>query len=84
MSRNYEKKINRLPVVRKFVGTVLTYIGLPQMTINGGLVGVDLEGKLVALYHNAGIPMISSGFKIGDGLCCGSIDNHCILCLDLN
>ncbi|XP_031276021.1 protein STRICTOSIDINE SYNTHASE-LIKE 7-like [Pistacia vera] len=74
----------RYPVIRKFVGIVLKYMGLPQMTKNGGAVAVDLEGKSIAHYHDPGIPIISSAIKIGDHLYCGSVDNHYMLRLDLN
>ncbi|KAJ0040856.1 hypothetical protein Pint_28635 [Pistacia integerrima] len=51
---------------------------------NAGVMAVDLEGKPIAHYHDPGIPMISSGIKIGDHLYCGSICNPYILRLDLN
>ncbi|XP_044469608.1 protein STRICTOSIDINE SYNTHASE-LIKE 7-like [Mangifera indica] len=74
----------RYPFIRKFAGILYKYMGLTRLMKNAGVMAVDLEGKPVAHYQDPGLPMISSGIKIGDNLYCGSLFNSYILRLDLN
>lgn len=74
----------RHPFIRKFAGILYKYMGLTRLMKNAGVMAVDLEGKPVAHYQDPGLPMISSGIKIGDNLYCGSLFNSYILRLDLN
>ena len=60
------------------------YIGRPHIEKNGGILAVDLEGKLVAHYHDPELSMVSSGVKVGKYLYCGSFVKSYIICLDLD
>lgn len=49
------------------------YIGRPSTEKNGGVLGVDLEGKPTAHYYDQDLFLVSSGVKIGEHLYLGSL-----------
>lgn len=73
----------RYPLVRKVLAIITRYIGRPLLEKNGGLVAVDLEGKLVAHYYDPKLSMITGGNKIGNHLYVGSLHYPYILRLNL-
>lgn len=63
----------KYPWIRKVLAIMEKYKKRPQAERNGGVLGVDLEGKPVAHFHDPSLCMISSGLKIGNRLYCGSV-----------
>ena len=51
---------------------------------NAGVLAVDLEGKLVAHYHDHELSSVTSGIKIGNRLYCGSLTYPHIISLNLD
>ncbi|RVW70743.1 Protein strictosidine synthase-like 5 [Vitis vinifera] len=74
----------KYPSIRKVVAILERYIGRPHFEKNGGILAVDLEGKLVAHYHDPELSMVSSGVKVGKYLYCGSFVKSYIIRLDLD
>ena len=74
----------RYPFLRKLTAIAANY-GLDPMIFmaNAGVLGVDLEGKPIALYHDHKLSHMTTGVKIGRYLYCGSLLHSHIARLDL-
>ncbi|CAN6802913.1 unnamed protein product, partial [Brassica oleracea] len=74
----------RYPFLRKLTAIAANY-GLDPMIFmaNAGVLGVDPEGKPIALYHDHKLSHMTTGVKIGRYLYCGSLLHSHIVRLDL-
>ncbi|XP_077246812.1 protein STRICTOSIDINE SYNTHASE-LIKE 6-like isoform X2 [Tasmannia lanceolata] len=68
--------------VRKFMAMLGSISWIPNMQTNGGVLAVNLEGQILALYSDHGLTC-TSGVKIRSHLYCGSIKRNYITRLDL-
>ncbi|XVF59878.1 hypothetical protein PTKIN_Ptkin07bG0311200 [Pterospermum kingtungense] len=74
----------KYPVVRKAMAIIRRLIRQVKMEKNGGVLGVDMEGKPVAHYKDVKLSMVSTGIKIQNYLYCGSLVHPYIIRLDLD
>ena len=74
----------RYPFLRKLTAIAANY-GLDPLIFmaNAGVLGVDLDGKPIALYHDHKLSHMTTGVKIGRYLYCGSLLHSHIVRLDL-
>ncbi|KAJ1378714.1 Strictosidine synthase, conserved region [Sesbania bispinosa] len=73
----------KYPFIRKVAAMVTKYIGRPHVEKNGGIVVVDLEGKLREHYYDPALSLISSGIKIENYIYCGSLTYPFLIRLDV-
>ncbi|MED6127376.1 yls2-like [Stylosanthes scabra] len=76
--------IFRYPLIRKAMGIFAKYVMNPRRFLakNGGVIAVDLEGKLSSHYSDPKLAL-ASGIKIGNHIYCGSLVYPFILRLDV-
>lgn len=75
----------RYPVIRKIMAIMVKYnTGIVPETKNGGVLVVDLDGKLTAHYSDPGLSTITVGKKIGNHLYYGSFGYPYIIRHDLH
>ncbi|XP_068646533.1 protein STRICTOSIDINE SYNTHASE-LIKE 5-like [Aristolochia californica] len=72
----------KYPVVRKLFISLSRYVSLPVFT-DGGVIGIDMDGKPFALYKDHSLSFVSSGLKIGNYLYYGFLKKSYISRLDL-
>ncbi|MED6200075.1 yls2-like [Stylosanthes scabra] len=73
----------RYPFIRKAIVIFSKYIMNPSLSRNGGIIAVDLKGKLIAHYYDPKLSL-TGGIKIGNHIYCGSIFYPFIIRLDVN
>ncbi|KAI0500094.1 hypothetical protein KFK09_018302 [Dendrobium nobile] len=74
--------ILKYPLLRKFLMILSKLVSLPPPK-EGGVVSVNLEGRLKALYSDRDLPSVTCGLKVGKHLYLGSISKGYILRIDL-
>lgn len=75
--------MRRYPFIRKAAAMVAKYVGRLKLEKNGGVIVVDLEGKLREHYYDPELSLISSGIKIENYIYCGSLMYPFIIRLDM-
>lgn len=75
----------RYAFIRKVMAITQKYIGRsPLLEKNGGIFGVDLDGKPIAHYYDYDLSRITSGIKIGEHLYCGALELPYIMRLNIS
>jgi hypothetical protein len=71
------------PFLRKIAAMVTKYYRRPNLEKNGGVLVVDLAGKLIDHYYDPQLSLISSGIKVDNYIYCGSMSYPFLLRLDV-
>eukprot|EP00262_Sarcandra_glabra_P000139 TRINITY_DN10227_c0_g1_i1.p1 TRINITY_DN10227_c0_g1~~TRINITY_DN10227_c0_g1_i1.p1 ORF type:complete len:375 (-),score=5.31 TRINITY_DN10227_c0_g1_i1:301-1425(-) len=77
------KLAQKYPILRKLLGIMAKYGRLPHIMGDGGVVGVSMEGEVLALYTDPDLFGVTCGLKIGRHLYYGSLVKSYISRLDL-
>lgn len=62
---------------------VTKYFTRPKLELHGGVMVVDLAGKLTGHYYDPQLSLVSSGIKVDNYIYCGSASYPFLLRLDL-
>ncbi|KAK2408721.1 Calcium-dependent phosphotriesterase superfamily protein [Trifolium repens] len=73
----------KYPFLRKIAAMVTKYYRRPNLEKNGGVLVVDLAGKLRDHYYDPQLSLISSGIKVDNYIYCGSMSYPFLLRLDV-
>ncbi|XP_058736557.1 protein STRICTOSIDINE SYNTHASE-LIKE 6-like [Vicia villosa] len=73
----------RYPFLRKTAAMVTKYFTRQKLEMNGGVMVVDLAGKLTGHYYDPRLSLISSGIKVDNYIYCGSSSYPFLLRLDV-
>lgn len=73
----------RYPFLRKTAAMVTKHFRRPKLEINGGVIVVDLAGKVTDHYYDLQLSLISSGIKVDNYIYCGSAYYPFLLRLDV-
>ncbi|KAF9601785.1 hypothetical protein IFM89_022953 [Coptis chinensis] len=63
----------RYPSMRKSIAIMSKFVKLPHMQRDAGVIAVNLNGEVVALYSDPSLAKITGGIKIDDHLYIGSL-----------
>ncbi|KAF5197871.1 Strictosidine synthase [Thalictrum thalictroides] len=63
----------RYPAMRKTTAILAKYVNIPHMQRDAGVIAVNLDGEVIALYTDPALAMITGGIKIEDHLYYGSL-----------
>ncbi|XP_058090687.1 protein STRICTOSIDINE SYNTHASE-LIKE 5-like [Magnolia sinica] len=72
------------PFARKTLVILKKFVEVPHMQHDGGMLGVSLEGELLALYSDPALFGVTSGLKVGNHLYYGLLAGSYIGRIDLN